>query len=792
MGSERQSKRPCGKRPCHILTGVFLATTIALAVALGIVLSRSSSSSSNTDEQQDGVCYPGYPIKPKNLDDPDIFDELGEKELIAVRDFLLKQDSLELTSFEDAQINSSYIYSIDMLVPNKTDALKYLDDSAGTAAKPIRRAKVYVVGGSRNPPVLEEYIVWPLPTPTEYVLYNNPAYNRNPIPYHSRAVDAVEFSVTLGLVREVTEKAYHILIESFGMGFHNCTADGPCLTFFDTAPRGFKSGQRESWWWSLRHFDGFYIHPVGFNVRIFHEGNDISKWNVTGVYYNEQLFTSVEDLVNKYDAGTIKKIRVPVPDEKARIYSTYKRRGPNVSDKPKQGPRMYEPQGRRYNITGHHVEYMGWKFNIRVRSSTGVQIFDARFFDTRIAYEVSMQEASVIYSGWSPMQSTSNYFDVSWLVGASLFELAPGIDCPENAVFLDAWHLSNSGKPNHYKNVICIFELNTGIPLRRHYANDYNGAYTFYGGMVDNVLVVRSATTVWNYDYIFDYIFHQNGGIEVKASATGYVQATFYTKNEAQYGHKIYDSVIADIHQHLFHYKVDLDVAGLSNSFYTYDISVENVTLPWYPNIIRTQQKYTKNIKTTETKAALEYKFEQPKYYVFRNDKVKNKYGNSKGYRIQINSMSKQILPMGTGVENGMSWARYQLAVTKYKDEEETSSSIYCQNDPVNPVLNFQKYIDDDESIRDEDLVAWITVGKQHIPHSEDCPSTATTGNQLVFYILPYNYFDEDASMASIDNTVVRPKDDFTDFTVDRNGRPQDVNCKPRKFKFYYNGTWGF
>ena len=53
--------------------------------------------------------------------------------------------------------------------------------------------------------------------------------------------------------------------------------------------------------------------------------------------------------------------------------------------------------------------------------------------------------------------------------------------------------------------------------------------------------------------------------------------------------------------------------------------------------------------------------------------------------------------------------------------------------------------------------MAWLTLGVHHIPHSEDVPVVTTPGVQLTFYLLPYNYFDEDPSLASRDNIRVTP-----------------------------------
>jgi diamine oxidase len=42
------------------------------------------------------------------------------------------------------------------------------------------------------------------------------------------------------------------------------------------------------------------------------------------------------------------------------------------------------------------------------------------------------------------------------------------------------------------------------------------GSFIQYGGVVDHALVVRGITTVYNTDYITDFVFHLNGAIEVR------------------------------------------------------------------------------------------------------------------------------------------------------------------------------------------------------------------------------------------------------------------------------------
>jgi len=46
--------------------------------------------------------------------------------------------------------------------------------------------------------------------------------------------------------------------------------------------------------------------------------------------------------------------------------------------------------------------------------------------------------------------------------------------------------------------------------------------------------------------------------------------------------------------------------------------------------------------------------------------------------------------------------------------------------DPFNPPVSLSHFQEDNESILDQDLVCWITLGVNHVPTSEDVPVTTT------------------------------------------------------------------
>ena len=99
----------------------------------------------------------------------------------------------------------------------------------------------------------------------------------------------------------------------------------------------------------------------------------------------------------------------------------------------------------------------------------------------------------------------------------------------------------------------------------------------------------------------------------------------------------------------------------------------------------------------------------------------------------------------------------------------------------------------DDDSIVNEDLVAWVTIGMMHVPHSEDLPNTATAANSASFFIRPFNYFDEDPSIGSTNAILVTPTKpySFTGKRVERYGTPEGPQCIPKKHETDFKGSYG-
>ncbi len=234
--------------------------------------------------------------------------------------------------------------------------------------------------------------------------------------------------------------------------------------------------------------------------------------------------------------------------------------------------------------------------------------------------------------------------------------------------------------------------------------------------------------------------------------ATGYIQAGSYPTNaaqrdiEAQFSVPVEEHVMGTLHDHFYNYKVDLDVLGTANSVKRVSVAAKQYNLPYlYPS--QTVLKYVNYTPvTSEGNLSLyEADLKDPAWYTFSNPAAaqpNNKQGMPRSWRIHM---------PGTNVQqaSGATWApslqymKYNVAVLQRKEDEQFSGyGLYDMQAPGEPLRQFDDYING-ESLVQEDLVAWVTVGKLHLPSAEDLPVTSTPATEASFYIRPANYFDE-------------------------------------------------
>ncbi|KAH8100993.1 amine oxidase catalytic domain-containing protein, partial [Cristinia sonorae] len=757
-----------------------IALLVTGFIAASLVVFPSSHSLISADFegtlQEDGSrsleqCPANIPPKATPPAPVNVWASLSITETVAVTEWLSSEDrDLNLTRADEGGLSDNLIFLVEAYRPSKSAALAYLDAPSDDTLPP-RFARVTVHHGAAPEPYIQDYLVGPLPI-SERTTWSNltDIYHRDPIPFHARGYTGGPFVEMEPLFQQILTPLRSVVKDLFGSHTFEAGVTGP-FSFDGSFRRGWVNWRRSG--------SGNWLQPIGFYQYVDVSGNDPSKWKVLKVVYNYQVFQSIDEFLKAYNSGTLKRQKQQVNDQMDNTWTTRARLGAQRDLDHLPGPRSVSFAGLRFRVdrATQYVSWMGWGLYLGFDRDMGMSLWDVRFRGERIIYELSPQEAIAQYSGNDPAQSTTAWLDRYFGMGGFVHDLLPGYDCPHEAVFLPATTHSSHGSIRR-KRAICIFEKETGRPITRHlgYKDGESGAVKGY------LLTVRTVSTVGNYDYIFDYMFYLDGTMEVRVSASGYLQGAYWEAEQEGYGTRIHELAMGSLHDHVINFKVDLDIAGSDNSLVYTSTAQEQVEQPWFDDdwgqtVI--QQKISREVIPNENDAMLQFPANLQGIYSIVNQAKTNSWGLPRGYSIHPGDSPIRNTVVGSKrLLNNANWARYNMAVSKRKDTEPSSSSMWNFNLPGAPMVDFHKFFDG-ENITQEDLVAWVNVGMHHLTQSEDAPNTRTQLATSSFYLAPANYFDSDVSMESTNAIVITAsKDPSRVYDFEEYGVKQ-ANCVP-------------
>ncbi|MGH7714319.1 MAG: hypothetical protein ACREOG_23780, partial [Gemmatimonadaceae bacterium] len=184
--------------------------------------------------------------------------------------------------------------------------------------------------------------------------------------------------------------------------------------------------------------------------------------------------------------------------------------------------RVEQPDGVGFRVDGHQVTWDHWSFRFRVDPRVGLIVSLVSYRDgdrwRSVLHEGSLAEMFVPYMDPSRPYFAYGFMDPGEFSAGGLAKpLVEGIDCPTNASYFDAVVAATNGEPKPVARAACIFERYGGDVSWRH--------YDFMTGAVESRvkrdLVLRMYATLGNYDYLFDWVFQQDGAIHVRVGATG-------------------------------------------------------------------------------------------------------------------------------------------------------------------------------------------------------------------------------------------------------------------------------
>jgi primary-amine oxidase len=360
-----------------------------------------------------------------------------------------------------------------------------------------------------------------------------------------------------------------------------------------------------------------------------------------------------------------------------------------------------------------------------------------------VAYQISTAEMFVPYMDPSQTWAYRAYMDIGeYGFGALSSPLKPGSDCPADAKFLDAVISDDHGKPLTLKNVVCIFERDSGQPLWRHYEFFTES----HESRPDVELVVRMAPEVGNYDYLLDYAFNRSGEIEVRVGAYGIIATKgVATRNmgeasaqeDTRYGTLVAPNLVGVNHDHFMSFRVDLDVDGPDNRL----VADKYAKLKLTGNPLR-QSLWQVERSVVGTEGALDMMHEPVAYRVESGGR-RNGMGNPTSYQLMPGHSDLSILDPDEPQQQRASFSGAGLWVSRYNPDETFAAGVYPNQN--RNVEGLPRFIADRQLIADQDLVLWYTIGFRHQTRSEDWPVMPQLWHS--FKLRPFNFFDRNPGL---------------------------------------------
>ena len=395
-----------------------------------------------------------------------------------------------------------------------------------------------------------------------------------------------------------------------------------------------------------------------------------------------------------------------------------------------------QPDGLGFEINGNEISWENWNFRYSMHPREGLVLHQVGYEDQGelrpIIYRAGLSEMVVPYADPDETWIFRNAFDVGeYGLGRLSNTMELGREVPENAVLLDAVFADDFGEPYEWPQSVGIYERDSGL-LWQHY--DYVSEET--EGRRGRELVMTFISTIGNYDYQFDWIFGQDGSIEVETHLTGILltKGTAATDEDAlsesdRYGELVAENVLAPAHQHFFNFRLDMDVDGVANSVYESNINAVPLS---QDNPEGNAFVENERLLETEAVAQRDLNWQSHREWEIINAEKHNALGGHIGYMLEPGKNAVPFASPQSGIRQRASFTDHQVWFTQYKPGE-----LYAAGDYPNQSSGGQglpQYAFDNESLVGKDTVLWYTLGSSHHPRPEDWPvmPVETVGFKLV------------------------------------------------------------
>jgi primary-amine oxidase len=409
-----------------------------------------------------------------------------------------------------------------------------------------------------------------------------------------------------------------------------------------------------------------------------------------------------------------------------------------------------QPRGPSFTVSGHEVRWQKWRFRFSVHPREGVVLHTVGYEDAGrvrpILYRASLSEMLVPYADPASNWSFRNAFDEGeYGMGRLIDSLEVGTDAPRHARFFDTVYADDRGTPVSVKRALALFERDGGL-LWKH--------FEYYAGRNDSrrarELVLSSLVTIGNYDYGFNWVFRQDGTLELQAVLTGIMLTKGVRsqtvaphtdgEHEGRTWHLVAPNVAAVHHQHFFNVRLDFDVDGDANA-------VREINVRFAPagpdNPAANAFTMEETALATEREAQRDLDVASARRWLVVNPAARNALGQPVGYMVVPGENAVPYLRPESPIRQRAGFVDHHFWATAYEPAERYAAGDYPNQGQ--PGRGLPAWTKANRSLEKQDVVVWYTFGITHVPRPEEWPvmSAATAG----FKLIPVGFFSRNPAL---------------------------------------------
>jgi primary-amine oxidase len=402
-----------------------------------------------------------------------------------------------------------------------------------------------------------------------------------------------------------------------------------------------------------------------------------------------------------------------------------------------------QPDGPSFTLEGRVLRWQRWSMRISTHPIDGLVLHQIAYDDPAagrirpICYRASLSEMVVPYGDPGPLYYWRHVFDGGEAaLGKNTQSLTLGCDCIGEVRYLDAPMIGHDGQPTVIANAVCIHEEDDGV-LWRH--ADWRSELVHVRR--SRRLVVSSWANVGNYDYGFFWYFYLDGTIEVEVKLTGIPVAAAHPGGERPtHGALVGSGLSAPHHQHLFCFRLDLDVDGVDNSIEEVELVPDPVS-PDHPSGAAFHAEVTP--LRTEREARRDAFPAAGRFWKVTAAGARNGTGEPTAYALVPGGQPALLAGAGSSVAKRAEFARHHLWVTQHADGELHAAGDYPNQHPGGDGL--PAFTAGNRRLESTDLVLWFTCGSNHVARPEDWPVMPV--EYAGFHLRPAGFFDRNPAL---------------------------------------------